>query len=180
VSCPSINVELYPIGGFCCVSQSLLPSEETKERQAATPPADGNGFNATFGQTFHCLAAEPRETIMRVSVWDDGQLVAYETVVLGVLRSGYRNLQLRDQMGTRIELCHLLLHIDLGTEAHMHGSRQEMREVVATQQWRIEEQQRTIEAQQRQIADQQKLIEEISPSSPGCAPSRRVQQNTVL
>ena len=109
----------------------------------------------------HCLAAEPRETLLRVGVWDHGTLVAYETLVLGALRAGYRcfnpnpkpspdpkpNLssspspnsnpspnpspspgpdprciQLRSRLGTRIELCHLFVHVALGEEVNTGAS----------------------------------------------------------
>ena len=47
-----------------------------------------NGLNAKYGDTVHCLTAEPHETFVRVSVVDGGQEVAYETAVLGRLRRG--------------------------------------------------------------------------------------------
>ena len=60
----------------------------------------------------HCLAAEPDACFLRISVSDDGQDVAYETMMLSHLRSGVRSLELRSVAhGTRIELCSLLLDV---------------------------------------------------------------------
>ena len=60
----------------------------------------------------HCLAAEPDACFLRISVSDDGQDVAYETMMLSHLRSGVRSLELRSGAhGTRIELCSLLLDV---------------------------------------------------------------------
>ena len=42
------------------------------------------------GKALYCLAAEPRETIVRIVVLDNDTEVAYETAVLGALRPGYR------------------------------------------------------------------------------------------
>lgn len=76
----------------------------------------------------HCLAAEPRETLLRVGVWDHGTLVAYDTLVLGALRAGYRGIQLRSRLGTRIELCHLFVHVALGEEVNTGASVAELRD----------------------------------------------------
>ena len=58
------------------------------------------------------------QTVLRVTVedyiGDARQLVAYETVVLGALRPGYRVLQLRSPLGTRIDGCVLFVRIALG------------------------------------------------------------------
>ena len=51
---------------------------------------------------------------MRVLVYDEGVEVAHETVVLEAMRTGYRSLPLRDKKGTRIDLCALLLLVDVG------------------------------------------------------------------
>ena len=74
-------------------------------------------MNAAFDQTVHCIAAEPEATFIRVSAHDGNrQEVAYETAVLGRLRRGYRVLQLRGLLGTRIELCYLFVKISFGDE----------------------------------------------------------------
>ena len=138
VSSPKVTIELHPIGGFCCVSRTM-PADDGANKQASTEQVDGNGFNARFDQTFHCLAAEPRETILRIAVWDHSEVVAYETLVLGTLRQGWRSLQLRDRHGTKIELCFLALQIELGTEPHVYASRRELSDRIAEQQRTIEE-----------------------------------------
>ena len=76
-------------------------------------------MNATFGELVHCVAAEPHGVLLRVGVYDGTQEVAYEIAVLGRLRGGFRVLQLRSMLGTRIELCHLFVHVEHGTEANV-------------------------------------------------------------
>ena len=90
------------------------------------------------GETVHCVAAEPHATFLRVSVterrdragvsnllgegWRDaGQEVAYTIAVLGRLRRGYRVLQLRGLLGTRIELSCALPRLELSLVATRHG-----------------------------------------------------------
>ena len=48
----------------------------------------------------HCVASEPSYTVLRISVWERGQEVAFETCVLGALRRGYRCLEMRSRLGT--------------------------------------------------------------------------------
>ena len=88
----------------------------------------------------HLLAAEPHETILRVAVLEsdeenasvDAEEVAFDTVVLGRMRPGYRTLHLRSRRGTRIEMCHLFVHISHGNEPHKWPSASELREEVET------------------------------------------------
>ena len=88
-------------------------------------------MNAAYGesvhQNIHCVAAEPHATIVRVSVTDGGQEVAYETAVLGRLRGGYRVLQMRSVLGTRIELCYLLVKISFGSEPNLWATPRQLR-----------------------------------------------------
>ncbi len=51
---------------------------------------------------------------MRLRVFDKEQEVAFETALLGALRPGYRCFEMRSRNGTKIELCKLLVHIDVG------------------------------------------------------------------
>ncbi|EOD04763.1 hypothetical protein EMIHUDRAFT_250462, partial [Emiliania huxleyi CCMP1516] len=96
---------LHAIGGFCCVSRTLpLPA---RPAQRATVSASAAGKSARHS-TLHCLAAEPRATVLRACVHDGETVVAYEAVVLGALRPGYRSLSLRSRLGTQIRLCSLL------------------------------------------------------------------------
>ena len=97
--------------GFCAVSRTL-PVRKI-ETELATRTVHKEGMNAVFGETVHCLAAEPHAVFFRVGViddWDDKE-VAYEATLLGRLRRGYRIIQLRGTHGTRIELCYLFVHI---------------------------------------------------------------------
>ena len=76
----------------------------------------------------HCLAAEPLETLLRISVQDDVKVtkhsaeaehhyerdIAYEALVLEALRPGYRCLPLRsNRSGTPIDMCCLLVHVTI-------------------------------------------------------------------
>jgi len=74
-------------------------------------------MNAAINEEMHCVAAEPHSVFLHVGVVlaDRSEEVAYETAVLGRLRHGYRVFQLRNALGTRIELCHLLVHITFGS-----------------------------------------------------------------
>ena len=67
----------------------------------------GTGFAHTIKNLSHLAeivaVAEPRETILQLLVEVDGQAVAYETLVLGALREGYRAVPLRSNAGTPIE-----------------------------------------------------------------------------
>ena len=115
-SSPAITVSMHPIGGCCAVSRKMpmLPSTGT---EVTTNSVGNNGLNPCFDTPVYCVAAEPHSCFVRFSVVDTGhprsreQEVAYDVVVLGRLRRGYRVLQLRSELGTRIELCYLLVCI---------------------------------------------------------------------
>ncbi|EOD27058.1 hypothetical protein EMIHUDRAFT_204945 [Emiliania huxleyi CCMP1516] len=163
---PPPREELYAIGGFCAVSREPQPQPEAQGvTRLTTAVAEGNGLNPTFDETFHCLAAEPHQTILRVVVEDEGRLVAYETAVLGSLRCGYRCLHLRSPSGTRIDSCCLLLHISVSTEPNTFGTADELRSMVQSQRSLISQQSRDIH----------QLSEELSrlgsqPSTPMLTP----------
>ena len=68
----------------------------------------------------HCVAQETNATVLRVGVTEGRKEVAYESVMLGRLRPGYRVLQLRSSAtGTRIELCCVLIRISFGVEPNL-------------------------------------------------------------
>ena len=145
VSCPRVCVELHAIDGFCAVAREPQPPPEAQGvTRLVTAVAEGNGLNPTFDETFHCLAAEPHQTILRVVVEDEGRLVAYETAMLGSLRCGYRCLHLRSPSGTQIDSCCLLLHISVSTEPNTYGTVDELRSRVQSQRSRISQQSRDI------------------------------------
>jgi len=108
----AVSVELHTVGGFCCISRTLPLPNRTVHRMVVQ-------LTSRHAPTLHCLAAEPRETILRVCVHDGEAVVAYEAVVLGALRAGYRCLLLRSSNGTPIRLCALLLHIKESVEPNM-------------------------------------------------------------
>jgi len=125
-SSPSVCVSIHTIGGFCAVSSELPLRSDLDVGQLQTEhhttSVQSNGLNPHFGgQAIHCVAAEPQQTFVRVSIIDNAggsaKEVAYETAVLGRLRRGYRVFRLRSALGSRIELCCLLVKISFGTEA---------------------------------------------------------------
>jgi hypothetical protein len=81
------------VAGFCAISQSL-PLPAIVETDLTLAPKD-SGMCAAFDTTIYCVAAEPHATFFRVGVAYGRHEVAYESAVLGRLRSGYRVLQLR-------------------------------------------------------------------------------------
>eukprot|EP00966_Prymnesium_polylepis_P201241 4662715-Prymnesium_polylepis.1 len=124
-SAPVLSITLHPIGGFCAISRKLpLPRRlETDIRVLVL--TETNGMNATIGETVLCAAAEPHATFIRVAVIDGRQEVAYDTAVLGRLRHGFRVIQLRSLLGTRIELAYLFVCVSFAREPNQrHTSRQ--------------------------------------------------------
>ena len=143
----ALSFSLHSIGGLCAVSR-VLPLPKTTECEIVTDPRNSDaeltfcgGLNIQFNdQHVHCIAAEPHETFLRVSVHDDKWCdIAYEVVVLGRLRGGYRVVQLRGRLGTRIELCCLLVRISFGGMKNRHYTPRESEELVKEQSKRIEE-----------------------------------------
>jgi len=120
-SSPSLQFSVHPIGGFTAVSRTL-PLPQSVQFEASTATIQGNGMNAIFSEdeTVHFFAAEPHATFLRVGVIDSKQEVAYETLVLGRLRCGFRVIQLRSPLGTRIELCYLFVKINTAQDANTH------------------------------------------------------------
>ena len=112
VSSPTISMGIYPVGGFCTLTETLPPPPNVKTELRSTSAVEARGgMNASFNATIHCIVSEPRTTFLRLAVTDRGQEVAYEAAILGRLRRGYRVLQMRSRHGTRIELCYVLVHI---------------------------------------------------------------------
>eukprot|EP00966_Prymnesium_polylepis_P122137 2823289-Prymnesium_polylepis.2 len=72
-----------------------------------------------FGQKLHLVAAEPESTFVRLAVSDARQDVAFAVAMLGRLCRGYRIFQLRSPLGTRIELCYLLVRVTVGSELNL-------------------------------------------------------------
>jgi len=115
-----VTISLHPIGGVCAVSKRLpLPKRvEAETTIPASSPA--NGLNVSFdGVSVHCVAAEPHATFLHIGVSNGRKEVAYETAVLGRLRRGHRVFLLRGVLGTRIELCCVLVFISFGTERNL-------------------------------------------------------------
>jgi hypothetical protein len=178
-----LQVQLFALGGFCCVTPELPPPPNAPS-SFATPAVEGNGLHARFGQRVHCLAAEPELALLLVTVqgrpmraarthWstsrpaphlllstfaprlraDGGEAVAYEAVVLSRLRAGFRFLPLRSPLGTRIDLCGLLLRIEHGAEADLWAEAAVLRE--------------RLDAQNQEVAE---LRAQVAAGAPGGAP----------
>lgn len=92
---------------------SLRSSTPVPISPSQTPTVTSNGLNPTWGVTVYCLTAEPETTFLKVIVLDGDAEIAYEVVVIGLLRPGYRCLQLRSKFGTPIDLCYVMLHISI-------------------------------------------------------------------
>jgi len=163
---PSLQLELHAIGGFSCVSEELpVPERTTSNTVFRTAEVQRNGLNPHFGQLVHCLAQEPRETILKLAVWDAEKEIAYETAVLGVLRSGYRCFHLRSsRYGTRIEMCKLFVHIAFGVEPHVWAKAKELRQQIRTQQDVINAQHETIRQQQNLLASRDDQLKQLLAS----------------
>jgi len=127
LSSPSLKLSLHPLGGFVGVSK-IVPLQQDHEVHSITlPAAKGNGINPAFSETVHCVAAEPHATFVRVSVFEGKQEVAFETCVLGRLQKGYRVLQMRNLLGTRIELFYAFVRITFGRERNMWQTSRQLR-----------------------------------------------------
>eukprot|EP00966_Prymnesium_polylepis_P324031 7380144-Prymnesium_polylepis.2 len=120
--------EYVLLAGSCAVCEKLpVPQRPTAEFSTSVSQK-GNGLNMTFGATVHCVAAEPLATFMRIAVSGGNQEIAYETVVLGRLRVGYRVLPLRSSVhGTRIELAYLFVCIRIGDEPNLWPTARHLR-----------------------------------------------------
>mmetsp|Transcript_7865 Transcript_7865/g.13688 ORF Transcript_7865/g.13688 Transcript_7865/m.13688 type:complete len:132 (+) Transcript_7865:119-514(+) len=81
------------------------------------------------GETVHCIAAEPDATLVRVCVVESGYDLAYETAVLARLRCGYRVLQLRSALGTRLELCYVLVHVSVTQEPNRFPNARQLQQM---------------------------------------------------
>ena len=132
VSSPALSVELFALGGYHCVATDLpppqMPPHGSLPTRVHTAGVGGDGLHPHFDLTVHCLAAEPKETILRIGVQDltysssvqeetdaraahHSQDVAYEAAVLDGLRPGYRSLPLRSRSGCPVDMCCIYLHI---------------------------------------------------------------------
>jgi hypothetical protein len=106
------------MSGFCAISKSL-PLPRDIETEIAIPAVEGNGLNAAYNTNIFCLVAEPHATILRIALTDSGQEVAFETSIIGRLRYGYRVVQLRSLLGTRIEICFLFVRISFSSTPNL-------------------------------------------------------------
>ena len=115
--CP--NACFLAHAGRVCTTVCARASRATRSAHARS---------AAFDEKVHCVAAEPHATFLRIGITDGRQgEVAYETAVLGRLRRGYRVLQLRSVLGTRIELCYLFIKIRFGSDPNLWATPRQLR-----------------------------------------------------
>ncbi|KAL1525655.1 hypothetical protein AB1Y20_020505 [Prymnesium parvum] len=130
---PHLTLSLYPIGGFCALTKTLplRGFQESVVTETTINGESGTGSNMTFreGETVHCIAAEPDATLVRVCVVESGYDLAYETAVLARLRCGYRVLQLRSALGTRLELCYVLVHVSVTQEPNRFPNARQLQQM---------------------------------------------------
>ena len=131
-SSPQVKVELFAIGGTAQVSRALPPPAGEAVGSFTTASVAANGLCAVYDdETVYCVATEAAYTILRLSVIDHDHEVAFETMVLSTLKRGYRAVELRSRLGTKIEICTLLVHLDTRTlnddAAHTEATTQHAR-----------------------------------------------------
>merc|ERR1712139_364761 len=88
--------------------------------------------------------------------------VAYETAVLGVLRQGFRCFHLRSMKGVRIELCTLLVHIEIGEESNFLGDRRELVQTMLEQQATISQQRQELVEKEHELRGRDEHIRQLS------------------
>ena len=79
--------------------------------------------------------------------------------MLGALRAGYRGIQLRSRLGTRLELCHLFVHVALGEEENTNASVAELRDQLQ----QLRDQQQGLHEELVSLRQRVKLAEGASP-----------------
>lgn len=162
VAAPSVSVSVHPLGGFGAVAADVDTLKRSGSRSFGhrlNLPSKGGatGLIATFDAPAHCLLAEPWEALLRVAVLHAGEVeLAYEAVVAGALRTGYRCLPLREPAsGSLIDGCALLMHIERSAAPQAWvADHDELRETIGSQA-------ATIHAQREALNEQAKEIERL-------------------
>ena len=134
VSSPALTVEVFAVGGYHCVTEQLPPPSpiagNSPPTRLHTIGVGGDGLHPHFDMTVHCVAAEPKETMLRIGVQDltynpslqdeadartahHSQDCAYEVCILEALRPGYRSLPLRSRSGCFMDMCCLYIHVSI-------------------------------------------------------------------
>ena len=157
---PSVGLSVHPIGGFAAIASSLEQLKRTGggsfSQRLRTPSCGGarGGLSATLDAQAHVLVAEPAEALLRLAVLDGETELAYEALVVGAMRSGYRCIPMRHPAsGSPIDGCALLVHVSRSrAPSAWIDDHEELRETIARQQATIAEQAARLEAQARQIA----------------------------
>lgn len=159
---PSVAVSVHPVGGFAAVAPDVdalkRSGNQNLQRKLILPCSScTGGLVAIFDAPVQILLEEPWVTLLRVAVlYGNDHELAYEAVVAGALRPGYRSLTLREpSSGSTIDGCALLVHVERRTApAHWIADRDELRE-------KIQQQAETIRAQQRSLEEAAAEVERL-------------------
>jgi hypothetical protein len=181
ISLPRLEVSCHPIGGFGAVAPSLDALKRVggtmfaQRLRTPTSSAAGGGLCAVFDAPAHCLVAEPMEALLRVAVLDGEVEVAYEVVVAGAVRDGYRCLPLREPAsGTLIDGCTLLLHVERASAPHAWiDDHDQLRETIARQKAQLDDQTTTIARLTRELADARQAPADAEWVVPPPPPARK-------
>jgi len=123
-----LSLTLHPIGGFSAITTTLpLHLAAQVETELVVQAANSGGFITSLGGTkAHLVSAEPLATFLRITCSDRDRQeeVAYACLVLGRLRCGYRAIQLKSPLGTRIELAFIFVRISVGDAVTNHWATQ--------------------------------------------------------
>eukprot|EP00966_Prymnesium_polylepis_P244207 5647632-Prymnesium_polylepis.3 len=114
--------------GFSAITTTLpLHLAAQVETELVVQAANSGGFITSLGGTkAHLVSAEPLATFLRITCSDRDRQeeVAYACLVLGRLRCGYRAIQLKSPLGTRIELAFIFVRISVGDAVTNHWATQ--------------------------------------------------------
>ena len=158
---PSVCLTVHEIGGFVAIAPSieeLKRSGDTSFQDAKrlkVPSSGVGGLCAAFGgASAFCLVAEPWECLLRVGVQDGESEVAYEAMVMGALRPGYRCVPLRvPATGCLIQGCVLLVRISIDSAPSAWiDDHDTLRRKILKQQEDLDEQAKTIAQQAKELA----------------------------
>ena len=159
-------LSVHELGGFAAIA----PSVEELKRSGDTSPQDKKslkvassvmgGLCVTFnGARAFCLVAEPWECLLRVGVQDGESEVAYEAMVIGALRPGYRCVPLRvPATGRLIQGCALLVRISIdAAPSEWIDNHDTLRKKIIRQQQELDERAKTIAHQAKELAKLRKI-----------------------
>ena len=108
-------------GTFAAAAADLDDARHGDVWTSKTVPA--NGLSPSWMQTAEVGVSDPEMAVLRVSVWDrppsggDARFLCYASLPACALRTGYRNVPMRDRDGCKVAFCKMLWHVRTG---HTH------------------------------------------------------------